>query len=250
MTQNRQDAAPKKSPVRRRVSGAAKAPVKADQVAEFLRHNPEFFDDFPDLLAVLKAPARDVGDGVIDLQQHMVERLRGELAVMATARDDLVATGRTNLSAQTRVHKAVLALLKARNFEQFIEMLTVDLAVILDLDVVTIGVEKTEDGPTTPCTAGVLRLEPDTVDRLMGPGQNIVLRTEVPGDPAIFGEGAGLVASEALIRLSVGSTTPAALLALGSRDPDQFHPGQGTELLGFLARVVESCIRGWLNLPE
>ncbi len=250
MTQNRQDAAPKKSPVRRRVSGTAKAPVKADQVAEFLRHNPEFFDDFPDLLAVLKAPARDVGDGVIDLQQHMVERLRGELAVMATARDDLVATGRTNLSAQTRVHKAVLALLKARNFEQFIEMLTVDLAVILDLDVVTIGVEKTEDGPATPCRAGVLRLEPDTVDRLMGPGQNIVLRTEVPGDPAIFGEGAGLVASDAMIRLSVGSTTPAALLALGSRDPDQFHPGQGTELLGFLARVVESCIRGWLNLLE
>lgn len=250
MTQNRQDTAPKKSPVKRRANGAAKAPLKADQVAEFLRQNPEFFDDFPDLLEVLKAPARDVGDGVIDLQQHMVERLRGELTDMAAARDDLVTTGRNNLSAQTRVHKAILALLKARNFEQFIEMLTMDLAVILDLDVVTIGVEKTEDEPTKPCTAGVFRLEPDTVDHLMGPGQNIVLRSEVPGDPAIFGEGAGLVASDAMIRLSIGGTTPTALLALGSRDPDQFHPGQGTELLAFLARVVESCIRGWLNLPE
>jgi uncharacterized protein YigA (DUF484 family) len=72
----------------------------------------------------------------------------------------------------------------------------------------------------------------------------------VEGDAMVFGPGAGLVSSDALLRLSISSTTPTALLALGAREPGQFHPGQGTELLTFLARVVESCIRGWLNLPE
>ena len=42
---------------------------------------------------------------------------------------------------------------------------------------------------------------------------------------------------------------PPALLAMGARDERRFHPGQGTELLGFLARVVSGCIKGWLERP-
>jgi len=159
-------------------------------------------------------------------------------------------TGRCNLSAQARVHKATLALLKARSFEHFIETLTTDLAVVLDLDVVVIGVEQATNGRAAPAAAGVVPLSPKMVDRLIGPGQNLVLRDNVAGDAAIFGPGAGLVRSEALIRLSFGRTAPAALLAFGSRDDNHFQPGQGTELLSFLARVIETSIRGWLNLPE
>jgi uncharacterized protein YigA (DUF484 family) len=66
----------------------------------------------------------------------------------------------------------------------------------------------------------------------------------------IFGAAAGLVASQALIRLEISPATPPALLALGARQPDQFHQGQGTELLTFLAGVLENCIRAWLDLPD
>ena len=176
--------------------------------------------------------------------------MRRDLADLAETRDALIDTGRNNLSSQARVHEAVLALLKARNFEHFIESLTTDLAVILDLDVIVVGVEQAEDGTVTPPCAGVMPLSPKMVDRLIGPGQNIVLRDHVNGDPEIFGPGAGLVHSEALIRLSFGRTAPSALLAFGARDGTHFEPGQGTELLRFMARVVETSIRGWLDLPE
>jgi uncharacterized protein len=180
----------------------------------------------------------------------MVEKLRRDLAEMAEARDALVVTGRSNLSVQARVHKAILALLKARNFEHFIETLTTDLAVTLDLDVIVVGVEQGEDGSAKPPAAGVVPLSPKMVDRQIGPGQSIVLRDNVTGDPEIFGPAAGLVRSEALIRLSFGRTAPSALLAFGARNATHFEPGQGTELLCFLARVVETSIRGWLDLPE
>ncbi len=249
MTRNQRDAAPN--------GGAGKAPLGATEsealtangVADFLRRHPDFLARHPDLLDVLTPPARDRGDGVLDLQQFMVERLRGELSEMAAARDALVTTGRGNLSAQARVHKAILALLAARSFEHFIETLTTDVAVILDLDIVTIGVEQTKDNGSRPHTAGVCRLEPNMVDCLLGPRQAIALRADIAGDVAIFGAAAGLVRSEALIRLSVSEATPVALLALGSRDAEHFQEGQGTELLAFLARVVECSIRGWLNLP-
>lgn len=250
MSQNRRDAAPKRGNGKRLVSGAAGQALRAADVADYLRRHPDFLCDHADLLDVLKPPARSCGDGVVDLQQFMVERLRGELSDMAAARDALVVTGRSNLSAQARVHKAALALLGARNFEHFIETLTTDLAVILDLDVVTIGVEQTDCEPKRSETPGVYRLEADTVDQLLGPGQEVALRAYATGNPAIFGPGAGLVASDALIRLSISRSTPTALLAFGSRNPEHFQEGQGTELLCFLARVVECCIRGWLNLPE
>jgi uncharacterized protein YigA (DUF484 family) len=53
-----------------------------------------------------------------------------------------------------------------------------------------------------------------------------------------------------MVRLSIGSTAPAGLLAFGTRHPGFFNGNQGTELLTFLARVLEHCIRGWLDLPE
>lgn len=249
MTRNQRDAAPE--------GGAGKVPAEATEsetltangVAGFLRHHPDFLARHPDLLDVLTPPARDHGDGVLDLQQFMVERLRTELSEMAAARDALVATGRGNLSAQARVHKAILALLAARSFEHFIETLTTDVAVVLDLDVITLGVEQTTDNASRTHTAGVCRLEPGMVNSLLGSRKAIALRADIAGDEAVFGAAAGLVRSEALIRLSIGATTPVALLALGSRDAEHFLEGQGTELLGFLARVVEGSIRGWLNLP-
>ncbi len=241
---------PKSTDRERTPEGAAGDPVSAAQVADYLRRHPDFFGQDPELLDVIQPPARDRGEGVVDLQQYMVEHLRGALAELSAARDALVVTGRNNLSAQARVHKAVLALLSAKKFEHFIEILTTDVAVILDLDLVTVGVEQNGQDSARAQTAGVYRLEPGTVDRLIGPGQTVALHAHVDGDPEIFGPGAGLVASDALLRLSISGTTPTALLALGSRQPEQFHSGQGTELLSFLARVVESCIRGWLNLAE
>ena len=76
-----------------------------------------------------------------------------------------------------------------------------------------------------------------------------MLRDNIEGDATIFGAGAGLVSSDALLRLNIAPNAPRALLAFGSRQPDQFHAGQGTELLNFLARVLESCFRSWLELP-
>ena len=73
-------------------SGMALAqPVSADQVAGYLRHHPDFLGDYPELLDVLTPPKRDRGEGVVDLQQFMVERLRREIADLTLLRDDMVA---------------------------------------------------------------------------------------------------------------------------------------------------------------
>jgi len=257
VSRNRSDAARDRNGAKRagqrRHEGAANGRLTAAVVADYLRRHPDFLAENPDLLEVISPPSRFNGNGnggVVDLQQAMVERLRHEIAEITAARDDLVALSRGNGAAQTRVHRAVIALLSARSFEQLIEIVTTDLAVMLDLDVVTLGVESAGgDGPPVRVN-GIVRLEPDTVDALIGQDRALRQRPDIQGDPMIFGAGAGLVASDALIRLSISERTPTAMLALGSGQADQFHPGQGSELLCFLGQAVENAIRGWLRLPD
>ncbi|WP_299396266.1 DUF484 family protein [Pelagibius sp.] len=223
--------------------------VSGDQVAAYLRRHPEFLADNPDLLDSQEPPARAQGDGVIDLQQVQVQRLRDKVGNLTSLRDELLSAGRNNLSIQNRVHRSVLAILNARSFEEFVETITTDMAAILDLDVVTIGVEKTGEGSTWRPTAGVYCLEAGSIDALLGPSGTLLLRDNISGDPAIFDGAAGIVQSDALIRLNISETTPPALLALGSRQAGAFHAGQGTELLSFLSQVLEVSFRSWLNLP-
>lgn len=224
--------------------------VEAAEVADYLRQNPDFLADYPDLLESLTTPARWRGDGVIDLQHRMVERLRDEVSRLRSSRDELLLAGRTNLVSQGRIHDAVLSLLRAESFAALIETATIDLAVLLDVDVVAIVVESGSAEHYNGSIKGVVRLPAGSVDRLMPAGQKIVLRDEVAGDRELFGSGAGLVRSEALLRLEISEESPPALIAFGSRQSGQFHPGQGTELLRFLGRVLELTIRAWLNLPN
>jgi uncharacterized protein YigA (DUF484 family) len=251
MARNQSDVAPRRPGRKASNEGLPEAGGLSDaEVAAYLEAHPDFLFKRPELLLRLETPARVSGKGVVDFQKCMLDRLQGQMAAAEAARDSLVATGRRNLAAQDRVHKAVLALVNARSFPQFIESATTDLAIKLDLDVAVIGVERAGETFSPVRAAGVCQLPTRTIDRLLGPGQRISLREGIAGDAEIFGPAAGIVASDALIRLAISRMAPPALLALGSRRPEDFQAGQRTDLLLFLAEVIESCLRGWLNLAE
>jgi uncharacterized protein len=126
---------------------------------------------------------------------------------------------------------------------------TTDLAVMLDADVATIGVESAEPMKPKLRNQGVQILKPGTVEELFGPDRDVLLFEEIEGDPMLFGDGAGLVRSAALLRLRVSAKSPAGLLAIGTRAAGRFHVAQGTELLNFLGRAVAITIAQWLDLP-
>ena len=221
--------------------------ITAAQVADYLRRHPTFLMRHPELLDGQSPPARSHGDGVVDLQQFMVERLRRDLTRLRGLQDELVANSRDNLSTQDRIHRAILALLDAESFEHLIEIVTTDLAVLLDVDVAALCVEAANGSPPRHVD-GVQVLPSGCVDRMLGPGQEVLLRDDTDGDETVFGPASGLVRSDALIRLTVGRSAPPALLVFGTRHPGYFNAGQGTELLSFLARVLEHCLRQWLGL--
>jgi uncharacterized protein YigA (DUF484 family) len=224
------------------------------QVVRFLRENPDFLERYPQLLSVIRAPERqfedadEAGGEVVDLQGAMLSRMRSELAQREKQSSELIDASRANLQSQNRVHAAVIAILSARSLDHMIEILTIDLAGLLNVDAVALCLE---GGMVTPTSAQGLRVVPvGTIDKILDVSRTVSLRENAEGDHRIYGEAAGLVRSEAMLRLSVREDAPCALLAMGSREPDRFHTGQGSELLTFLARILEHSIRIWLDLPR
>jgi uncharacterized protein YigA (DUF484 family) len=222
----------------------------AAQVIAYLRRHPDFLFRHPELLDMQASPARHKDAQVVDLQHFMVERLRQDVAKLRANQDEIIANSRDNLGTQERIHKAVLAMLEAETFEEFIDIITGDLVLLLEVDVVCLCIERTEGYNRRPKLDGLELLEQGAVDRIMGKGKQVLLRDEAVGDPEVFGGAAELVRSDALLRLKPSKAAPNALLAFGTRHPGYFHPGQGTELLSFLGRVIEFGIRSWLDLPK
>lgn len=227
---------------------AAAAP-SAEAVAAFLASHPTFLADHPDLLETLILPDQRGADGVVDLRGHLLQRQRDEIDRLKRQQRAIVSATRANLNTQQRIHSAILFLLDAESFEQLIQAIGTDLSVLLDLDAAVLSVEGDGEGEPPPLRTGVRVLPPGTIGALLGEDDHR-LDGGIEGEEAIFGPAAGLVKSQALIRLDVSSATPPALLALGSRDPEMFQAGMRTELMGFLARVLERCIRAWLDLPR
>jgi uncharacterized protein len=221
--------------------------IGSREVMAYLRRHPDFLDEHPEALRLLRPPSRDVGDGIVDFQRFLHDRQRQEVARLTAEYRNLLVVCRGNLASQTRVHKASLAILAAPSFGQLLQIVTTDLAVVLDVDVVTMAVENVAGVTPRFPVQGIHLLRAGTVEELLGEERAVLYDADVTGDPALFGGAAGLVRSQALLRLRFGRESPTGLLCIGTRKPGRFHPGLGTELLGFLARVVGIAVGLWLN---
>ncbi len=237
-------------------AGDTPAVIDAAQVAAYLAANPGFLSQNAELLDAIEPPARhftDAEDRVVDFQNHLLRHERSRLRDTEQRHQRLVATSRGNMHTLARIHDAVLAIMAARSVDHLLEIVTVDSAVILGVDIIALGIEDSQVNTTT--NEGVRVLPAGTVDRVMGPGRRVLLHGNTPptddwtADKALFGSATGLVQSHAVVRLTIGQAPPPALLAIGSRDPAMLAAGQATEPFAFLGRVLEQSFRSWLDLP-
>jgi uncharacterized protein len=221
--------------------------ITAQEVDTYLRDHPDFLVDHPDLVNILLPPDAQHGNRVVDMQQFMLQRVRGDLGKLQTQHNEILATSRGNLTSQNRIHGAILRILEARNLEELIEIITTDLAVHLDVDVVAMAFEAMDRLPAGGNRSSLRILPRGAVDRLLNGTREIALHADVTADQQIFGGASTLVRSQALLRLELRRDAPLGMLAFGSRQQGKFHVGQGTELLIFLGKVVELTMRGWLD---
>lgn len=219
-----------------------------EDVADFLRENPDFFVDRQDVLEEMQIPGRS-GKGVADFQHFMVERLRTDKAKAQSTAREVIENARANMTNQSKIQTAVLVLLEADSFEEFIQSVTQDLPALLDVDTVCLAIEAATKEIPFVNQSGFRFARPGTVEKWLGDG-DALLQGNITGHEELFGPGAGLVRSQALIRLEISENTPFGILAFGARDPEAFHENMAVDQVGFLSQVVERCFRIWLGIQS
>ena len=226
------------------------SPLTAEEVKTYLRQHPELLANDPELIENLLPPSQSTGRNVLDMQHFMIARLQRQVRTLREIQAELIEASSLNSLARDQVHQVTLMLLDTKSFEHLIEFITDEngLARMLGVRAATLCVE-TANGVAGIGIRGVRVLEAGGVARILGEGCTHRLAGNVTGSRSLYGHLAEDVQSEALVRLDFSSATPPGILALGGFSPDQFHPDQGTDLLEFLARIVERCVRRWLDLP-
>lgn len=220
-----------------------------DDVISFLKSRKDFFRENPEVLEQMSLPGEDRGRGVVDFQSALVERLKNDKTKAQKLQRELIDTVRANVHNYTRVQTAVLVLLEADSFDEFVTTVTQDFPVLLDVDTVNLVIESTSKEIPFVNQTGIRFARAGTVKKWLGTG-DALLQAGIDGAEEIFGPGAGLVKSQALLRLEISQKTPAGIIAFGSRDPEAFHPDQAIDQIGFLAQVVERCFRLWMDIEE
>ena len=217
---------------------------------------PDVILDDTDLMrALVAANERTLGGNVIDMRGLAMERLEARLDRLEDTHRSVIAAAYENLAGTNQVHRAILRLLDANDFETFLHDVAGPVAEILRVEAARLVLETVQDGtdPSINRLDHVLTVvPPGFVDHYLSQGRGmparpITLRQVQDSDPIVYGRSGAWIRSEACLKLDFGEGRLPGLLVFGAEDPHMFGAHQGTDLLAFFAGVFERQMRRWLG---
>ena len=211
--------------------------LTAEQVREYLLANPEFFNQNPDLLEIIK-----VNDGrgdVVSLTMRQLALLREKNEKSQQQLEGLLAIARENDALFGRMQKLTTALIDARCVEDVFATLDDMLRDCFGADFFAIRIVADDGDPDFPITDVVWPRDSEKLEsfRRVIDSQKIKCGHPTHDQVAVlFEEAASSVQSVAFIPLKINEQD--ALLAIGSKDADRFHPTMGNLFLAHLGELV------------
>ncbi|WP_096085571.1 DUF484 family protein [Agaribacterium haliotis] len=211
--------------------------IDANQVAAFLKQNPNFFEGREKLLSELRVP-HNPGQAIslVEKQQAVLRERNTELRNRLSS---LVNNARENDRLFSHTRQLVLSLLDSNNLSQAIDIVYSS----FDSD---FGVQYTEvilfDSP------GLSRARNEKLSSAQEHiGKYLKARQTIGGGLGeterqyLFGERAQEIGSAALAVLAYGELY--GVVAIGNRDANYYHSGMGTMFLSYISEVLSRSIR-------
>jgi len=210
--------------------------MTAEEVAQFFRTHPQFFDQHPELLASVFVP-HPYGGRAIPLSERQILALRDKVKLLEGKLGELIQFGEENDAIGEKVHRLSAALLGARDFAATAQALSLHLREDFSVPHVALrvwGKSLPGDAPQGAAVSDELRARVET----MGAPQC----GAAAGNPflAWFGDAKEHVRSIALVPL--GQTKSFGLLALGSEDAQRFYAEMGTLYLRRIGELAAAAL--------
>lgn len=236
-----------------RMSSSSNTASLEDQLRQAILAKPDaVLEDQHLMNALVAANERAMGSNVVDLRGIAMERMAARLDRLEDTHRSVIAAAYDNLAGTNLIHRAVLRLLEPRDFNAFLACLEQDMPEILRVNTLALVLETAQPGGAeVERKSAALKLAGPgfTVSYAGQPGHDrpVTLRQTQSGSPRVYGPQAEWIRSEACLMLDLGEGRLPGMLVLGSEDPHQFSPMQGTDLLTFFGGVFERAMRCWLS---
>ncbi len=211
--------------------------ISDESVAEYLKAHPDFFERNLTLLSGLRLPHRTTG-GAISLVERQLDVLRQRNLAIETRLKELVEVARSNDRLAGRIHALALLLMRARSRENVIDILDEQLREGFTVDRAALVLFDSVPGLAQGHSSFVKVVHRE--DSALGPFKSF-LQSSSPRCSRLrdlqrdflFGPGAD---AQSMALVPLGPRSEFGFLAIGSRDPDHFHPAKSID---FLARLGE-----------
>jgi uncharacterized protein YigA (DUF484 family) len=212
--------------------------LNAMEVASYLRRNPEFLKDFPDLGMTLHVP-REQG-ATTSLASYQLEVLRDKNRDLTRRLHELVEIAGENEQLMVRVHTLTVGLMRERTLADTVRRITAGLTEDFHTDLVRLVLFR---GDADLPVADWLIAQREGIKSLpafaefMHRNEPLCGRLQPEKLDALFGERAADVRSAVLVPIDgIG------MLAIGSHDANRFHPGMGTVFLKLIAEAAAAAV--------
>ena len=210
-----------------------------DMVREFLRDNPRFLDDNPDILESLSLPHNS--GNAVSLVERQVGVMRDRNKEMRNRLDNMLATAHDNDLLFEKTKRLVLNLLEAKNLPAMVETIYDSLGKDFEIDfysLTLLGDEKSL--PRTMARVASIEKANEQVNTLIGSNRAVcgVLREEEM--TFLFGEKGLQVGSVAAVPLRYNNLY--GILAIGNADPNFYKSSMGTLFLSYIAEVINRIL--------
>lgn len=210
--------------------------MNEEEIAQFLRAQPQFFDRHPELLESIMVP-HPHGGRAIPLAERQILGLREKVRLLEGKLGELIRYGEDNDAISEKVHRLSLALVGTRDYAASVQALYFHLREDFAVPRVALRVwgKDLPDGAAEGLEVeAALR---DHAESMAGP-----LCGPAAASPflAWFEGTQAHVRSLALVPL--GQTRAFGLLVLGSEDPQRFYAEMGTLFLRRIGELVAAAL--------
>jgi uncharacterized protein len=212
--------------------------LNADQVAEFLRQNPGFFESHVDILMNLQVP-HPHGGRAVSISERQLVAVREKSKLLEDKLRELIQFGEENDALSEKVHRLACRLIDAPTMDATLDTLYLDLLDHFAVPHVAVRLwNVAEESPDTKEFAAVPVEMRQFVEQMAVPycGAHPVYETQ-----SWFGEAATHVKSFALVGLRNDGVV-FGVVALASEDPKRFYPEMGTLYLARIGELVSHAL--------
>lgn len=212
--------------------------MKAEEVANYLKQHPEFFEDYAEALAEIYI-AHPHGGRAISISERQILTLRDRSKQLESKLREVIQFGEENDAISEKVHRLAIGLISVESFQALVHLLRFHLRDDFAVPHVALRLwakpEGVGDLPEYAAVSEELRVFADTLTH------PYCGSTSGFGTTAWFGEQAAHIRSQALIALCDGGQT-IGMLALGSEDTQRFYADMGILYLERMGEMVSAAL--------